>query len=347
MAASPAAGGCDALAGALAAVSIGSTAKPTVASASSSSSASSGTSGTSLESYSHLYGKCSVEGCMKDTDQDYSQHGAILEDVDGKLICYDHAIAAVRTGRNKTWVYWDYMLKALEYEGVEMEHPLFEKHFYSYEDYTAIKCIKCEDALEEEESDAWLKEPQQEPKCESCLEEEDAAAEPHAGAAVGTAAAGGGAAAVKGKRVPGSNTGKKGKPTKVYVITNGFAHKDEAAPVIVQLLKQHPSQVDAFRHVFELCDVSTFDADYGNNKYTMRAMYHHGKYVFPWVAKKDCISVEGKFQPKAGALGHLTGKNVVPMPHVQYLVVINDHETHPTRQFPWGAKYVKPAAGAQ
>ena len=277
------------------------------------------------------YAKCSVEGCAADTNQRMDKYGAILEHADGEVLCIEHAVEAIRNGRIKDWDFKDYILVRMEKNGEEPE-----------EEYDTLvinpKCIECEIRLCEDDMGVWLQMSQKEPKCEDCLDKEDEHLVAGADADEG---GGGGGGGVKGLREPGVG-GRAGKPTKVYRITNGFAHKSEAAPVTVEFYEEHPSQMDAFRRVYELCGNDNFDASFDNHL-KMYRMYHRGGYIFPWLHKKDCISVEGKLQPKAGAFGLLNNRthNGVDMPHEQYLVVINDHESNPKKQFPWGTKYFK------
>ncbi len=110
---------------------------------------------------------CSVAGCVKNSNQRQDKHGAILEhDVTKVLLCVDHAVEAVQSGSVKDWPFEDYLWVRLTEEAQGNE---IEAGFDTLAMYPMCSNEDCTLRLTEDDVGQWLNNPQDEPMCESCL----------------------------------------------------------------------------------------------------------------------------------------------------------------------------------
>lgn len=108
---------------------------------------------------------CSVEGCIKNSNQRQDKFGAILEHDDTKvLLCVNHAVEAVRNGSVQGWPFQDYIWVRLTEEQQEKEKDDFD----SLAMYPKCSNEECGLRLTEDDVGRWLDTPQAEPVCESC-----------------------------------------------------------------------------------------------------------------------------------------------------------------------------------
>jgi hypothetical protein len=155
-------------------------------------------------------------------------------------------------------------------------------------------------------------------------------------------AAGGGA----GERQPQVDTRLK-RTTTIYRITNGAACRTDANPVHTAFLADFETEVEAFAEIARLCDVVYLQGQGGSQAHYWSA-YHKGKYIFPSY-KKNVVppalpTVQAEIVGARWATGW-TDRHETVAPRQQYLLVIDDHDdARAQRHFPWGDKYVRPAA---
>ncbi len=133
--------------------------------------------------------------------------------------------------------------------------------------------------------------------------------------------------------------GRRGNPTSIYRVINGFAHHKDLAPIHVRLVGRFESEKAAFVEVARLCGhiVSVLPKSEKHNFYmSMRSRYIGGNYISPYVYMKDCADAGvGKLVPSTITTGILCGEVWAPLT-TQYVVAIDDD-----RYFPWGEKWVR------